>query len=99
MPSRFWLTQATTKTLQCPCGGRLADQLDRALGVDGRIGVGHAGHGSEAAVDGRGGARRDRLGILEPRLAEVDVDVDQPRRDDPPRGIDDLRRLPSAAAS
>ena len=71
--------------------GRLADQLDRALGVDGRIGVGHAGHGSEPAVDGRGGARLDRLGILEPRLAEVYVDVDQPRRDDPPGGIDHFR--------
>ena len=56
--------------------------------VDGRIGVGHAGDGGEPAGHGRGRAGLDRLVVLEARLAEMDVHVDQPRRDDLARGID-----------
>ena len=57
----------------------MADELDRALAVDGRIGVGHAGDRGEAAGHGRGRAAGDGLVFLEARLAEVDVHVDQAR--------------------
>ena len=72
-------------------GGLVADELDRALAVDGRVGVGHAGDRGEAAGQRRGRARLDRLVLLEARLAEVDVHVDQARGDDPARGVEHFR--------
>ena len=50
------------------------------VGVDDRSGVGHREHGGEPAERRRGRARRDRLGLLAARLAQVGVQVDEPRQ-------------------
>ncbi len=66
---------------------------DGAVVVD-REGVGHARHRGEAARRRRAGARCDRLLVLEARLAQVHVDVDEARAARPCP-----RRRPSAAPS
>jgi hypothetical protein len=70
--------------------GLLMDELDRRLRVDRRLGVGDAGDAREPAGQGGPGAGLDRLVFLAARLPEVDVHVDQPRRDDQPAGVDRL---------
>jgi hypothetical protein len=66
-------------------GRALQDELrDRRVVVD-RVRVRHAGHGREAARHRRLRARRDRLFVFLPRLAQMDVNVDQPGRDDTTR--------------
>ncbi len=63
-------------------GGLVLDELDRGLRVDRRLGVGNAGDRRESAGQRRGRAGGDRFVLFAPRLAEVDVHVDQARRDD-----------------
>jgi hypothetical protein len=66
------------------------DLLDHAGGVGDRLGVGHRVDGGEAA-EGRGaGAALHGLGVLAARLAQVGVQVDQPRQGDEAVGVDDL---------
>ena len=60
------------------------------VGVDDRSGVGHREHGGEPAERGRRRARRDRLGLLAARLAQVGVQVDEPRQQDEPVGVERL---------
>ena len=56
--------------------------------VDGRLGVRHGHHRGEPAEGGRPRAGLDRLGLLPTRLAEMGVEIDQPRRHDASGGID-----------
>ena len=70
---------------QVRLGRLLQDVLGDAGVVVHRAGVRHAGDGREAAGDGRGRARRDRLLVLLPRLAQVHVHVDEPGTDDEAR--------------
>jgi hypothetical protein len=65
-----------------------------------RIGVGHARNTCEAAGNRRSRPRRDRFFVFLPRLAQVHVDVDEPRRHDPPaRDLEDVgagdRQIPA----
>src|SRR4028118_1473338 len=69
-------------------GGR--DVLGDRPVVVGGDGVGHAGHGGEAAGRRRHGAGAHRLLVLLTGLAQVDVDVDQPRGDDEAGGVERL---------
>src|SRR5437763_736467 len=62
---------------------------DGAVVVDGH-GVGHAGGRGEASRRRRAGARRDRLLVLVPGFAQVDVDVDEARADDLAPGVHEL---------
>ena len=55
-----------------------------------RLGVGHAADGGESAGRGRARAAFDGLGVLEARLAQVHVHVDEAGRDDQPAGVEDL---------
>jgi len=58
------------------------DELrDGAVVVDG-VGIGHAGDRGEAARHGRRAPRLDGLLVLEARLPQVGVDVDEPRDDE-----------------
>ena len=54
------------------------------------VGVGHREHGGEPAERRRGRARRDRLGLLAARLAQVGVQVDEPRQQHEPVGVERL---------
>ena len=64
-------------------GRLLEDELrDPGVVVD-RVGVRHARDRREPAGDGRRHAGGDRFLVLLPRLAQVDVDVDEARRHDP----------------
>jgi ribosomal protein S15P/S13E len=66
---------------------------DAGVVVHGRR-VRHAGDGGEPAGHGRRRARRDRLLVLLPRLAQVHVHVDQARADhESRRDLDDLDAL------
>ena len=67
-----------------------AHELDDAPRVLGRVGVRHRHDGREAAEGGGPAARLDRLGLLPPGLAQVDVEVDEPGRDDAAAGVEDL---------
>ncbi len=64
-------------------GGFLEDELGDAGVVVDRFGVRHAGDGGESAGDGRSRAGGDRLLVFLTRLAQVHVNIDQPRRDHP----------------
>src|SRR5690606_9980703 len=55
--------------------------LDDVARGDRRVGVGHAGDAGEAAEGGGADAGLDRLLVLLPRLAEVDVHVEPAGRD------------------
>ena len=68
--------------------GLQVDELGGGLAVDGRLGVGHAGHRRDAAGQRRGGAGGDGLVLLAARLAQVDVHVDQAGTDDLVGGVD-----------
>jgi hypothetical protein len=73
-----------------PAGApRLGDDVlgHRPVVVD-RIGVGHAGDAGEAARRRRPRAALDRLLVLLPRLAQVDVDVDEAGADDAAGGVE-----------
>jgi hypothetical protein len=79
------------------------DHADRVVAHAAR--VGHHGDAREAAGDRRRGARGDRLLVLAPRLAEVDVHVDEAGDDDQPLRVDglvglfrDLAGLPDLSA-
>ena len=75
------------------------DVLGHRAAVVDRLGVRHAGHGGEAAGRRGHGAGAHRLLVLLPRLAQVDVDVDQPGRHHQPGGVEGLgvlRRLDAA---
>ena len=69
-------------------GGLVLDEFDGGLAVDRRLGVGNAGDRGETAGQGGGGAGVDRFVLLASRLAQMDVHVDQPGRDDLARGVD-----------
>ena len=56
----------------------------------GRVGVGHAADGGEAARRRRARARRDVLLVLVARLAQVHVQIDEAGRHDLARAVDDL---------
>jgi hypothetical protein len=64
---------------------------DRAVVVDGER-IGHAAHRGEPARRRRARAARDRLLVLVPGLAQVDVHVDQPGAHHLARRVDRLRR-------
>ena len=64
-------------------------ELDLGLGVDRGFGVGHAGDGGKPARQGRRRAGGDGLVVFASRLAQVNVHVDQARRDDFAAGVDD----------
>ena len=84
-----------------PGGLRLLDDETghRRVVVDG-VGVRHRADARAAARDGRRRARRDRLLVLLPRLAQVRVQVDEAGRDDEARSVEDLRALgPRLAAT
>ena len=79
------------------CAGRRTRPSARRRATGMR--VRHRADGREAAR-GRGArAGRDRLLVLEARLAEVRVQVDEARRDDEARGVDDLGPLRRAIFS
>lgn len=59
------------------CMGAVDLVADLGTGVGDRVGVGHGGHVSEAAVDRSRGAGLDGLLVLEARVTEVDVHVHQ----------------------
>ncbi len=65
------------------------DELGGRLAVQGRLGVGHAGHRRDAASDSGSRAGLDRLVFLAARFAQVDVHVDQSRADDQTSGVQD----------
>ena len=65
----------------------LVDGLHEAGLVEGGAGGGHAADGGEAAVNGGLGAGGDGLVVLGIGLAEVDVRLDQPGRDNAPLGV------------
>ena len=69
------------------------DLADDGRAVDGRRGVGHRHHGSEAAARRGPGAGFDGLGLLPARFSEVGVEVDQAGADDAAAGV----QLPIAA--
>ena len=70
-------------------GGRLLEHEPghRRLVID-RIGVGHAGDGTEATCGCRACARGNRLRLLAPGFAEVHVDIDEARGDEQVCGFD-----------
>src|SRR5439155_25135264 len=54
------------------------DELrDEARSVDGRLGVRHRAHRGEPAAQRRLRAARDGLGLLEARLAQMRVEIDE----------------------
>ena len=62
--------------------GSQGEHLERDRGtVDGRIGVGHGDHSREPAQRGRPRSGLHRLGLLGAGLAEVGVEVHEPRSD------------------
>jgi hypothetical protein len=66
---------------------------DRRTVVHGR-GIRHATHGREAARGSGSRTALDRLGVLEARLAQMDVHVDEPRGDDQPVRVEYLGAAP-----
>ena len=68
----------------------LRDEIDRAFVIERRLGVGHAADGGESPRHRRRRAGGDGFFFLITRLAEMDMDVDQPRRDKATGRIDDL---------
>lgn len=71
-----------------PAGDDIAD--DRRVVADGR-GIGHAADLREPAAHRRRAAAGDVFFILEPRLAQVNVHVDQAGEHMQPRGVDRFR--------
>ena len=67
----------------------LHDVVDGAAIVHRRLGVGHGADGSEAAARRRPSAGLDGLLVLEAGIAQVRVEVDEPRRNDEAGGVDD----------
>ncbi len=65
------------------------DKFDDLGPVHRRFGVGHGADGGEASPRRCPGARRDRFLVLESGLAQVRVEVDEPRCDHEAPGIDD----------
>ena len=74
--------------------GALEDVARHRAVVVHRVGVRHARDGGEAAGERGAHARRDRLLVLVARLAEVDVDVDEPGHDQLSRGVEHARVVP-----
>ncbi len=66
--------------------------LDARPIVEGRRGVRHAGHRGEPAARRGTGPGLDGLLLLLARLAQMNVDVHEPRADDRPRDLYHLRR-------
>ncbi len=79
--------------------GLQIDELGRRLAVEGRLGVGHAGHRRDAAGQRRRRAGGDGLVLLAARLAQVDVHVDQARADDLAGGVDHATRHEAPVAA
>ena len=75
---------------------RLLDHVagDRGVIVH-RLGVGHGADRREPARGRRARSALDGLGMLEARLAQMHVHVDEPRRHDQPRRVDNFRARPS----
>jgi hypothetical protein len=67
------------------------DLRDDRRRVERRLGVRHARDGGEPARDGRRRPGRDRLLLRLPRFAQVDVHVDEARRHDRVRRVNDPR--------
>ena len=63
-------------------------EVDDATRVLGRVGVRHRHDGRVATERGGPGPGLDRLGLLLARLAQVGVEVDEPRRHDAAAGIE-----------
>ena len=75
------------------------DEVGHRAAVVGRIGVGHAADGGEAARRRRPRARGDVLFVLVPGLAQVHVQVDEAGRDHLAAAVDDPgARSPAARA-
>ena len=68
--------------------GLQVHELGGRLTVEGRLGVGHARHRRDAASQRRRRAGADRLVLLTPRLAQMDVHVDEAWTDDLAGGIE-----------
>ena len=68
---------------------RLEDLLHDCCAVGGGGGARHRDAGCETAECRAAGAGVDRLGFFVARLSEVDVQIDEPRDDHQPVGIDD----------
>ena len=66
------------------------DEADRRRIVDGGSRVGHRADRCEAPGGGGPGTGSDRLLVLLPRLPQVDVHVDEARRDEQAGTVDDL---------
>jgi hypothetical protein len=71
-------------------GGFRLDEMHDGLVVDGRVGVGHAGHRRDPPGHRRVGARDDGLFVLIPRLAQVHMHIHEARRDRQALGVEDL---------
>ncbi len=69
------------------------DPLNRASVVADRAGVGHADHACKSSGCRGAGTAGDLLLVSLPRIAEVDMNVDQSGRDDEAAGIDLGRRF------
>src|SRR6185436_17420350 len=67
------------------------DQIRDRAAVVGRLRVGHAAHGSEAARDRGARARADVFLVLLAWLAQVHVQVDEAGRDDLAGGVEGAR--------
>ncbi|BDZ38267.1 hypothetical protein GCM10025863_08810 [Microbacterium suwonense] len=65
--------------------------LHDAGGVGDRLGVGHREHGGEPTGRSRPGSAEHRLGGFESRLAQMRVQIDQPREGDQPGCVDHAR--------
>ena len=70
------------------CGAEVLHLAHHRRAVDGRIGVGHGHHGGEPAQGGAPGAGLDGLGVLPAGLAEMDVQIDEARRNHAPGGVE-----------
>ena len=82
--------------------GALVGPVQHILDLLGAVhcgaGVGHAGHGGDAATGGRVGAGDDILLIGEAGVPEVDMHIHQARGDGQTGGVDDLVSLCLQAA-
>ncbi len=73
--------------------GLAADIEGDAFVIDYRLGVGHAGNGREAAGDRGSRSGNHVLLVFESGIAQVDMNVDQPRHDQLAACVDLLRSL------
>ena len=70
--------------------GAVFDIGDDHLVIGDGLGVGHAAHLGEAALDRGAAARLDILLLFKARLAQMDVHIDEPRKNGQPGAVDAL---------